>query len=210
MTIRLLIADDHEVVRTGIKSLLAETDINVVGAAVNGADALKLAAKLKPDVILLDVRMPETDGLAALEKLKRENPDARILMLTTYDNPTYVSRAVQLGAAGYLLKGASRETLIGAIRTAATGENAWSQSDMRRVMGAMLAPRAHTQLDVPLTMREAEVLKHLSAGMTNKQIARELHISVETVKEHVQHLLKKLGVTDRTQAAVWAVREGIV
>jgi DNA-binding NarL/FixJ family response regulator len=208
--IRLLIADDHEVVRSGLVALLADDDIEIIGSAATGAKTIELAHKLRPDVVLLDIRMPDTDGLSALEQLKRELPHLRVLILSTYDNPTYVSRALQLGASGYMLKGVGRDELLRSIRAAASGENAWSQADMRRVMGAMLAPRAEGEMDVPLTQREAEVLKHMATGLTNKQIARELHISVETVKEHVQHILRKIGVTDRTQAAVWAVREGLL
>ncbi|HEY1067425.1 MAG TPA: response regulator transcription factor, partial [Pirellulales bacterium] len=125
-------------------------------------------------------------------------------------NPTYVAKAVALGAKGYLLKGSSREELLTAIRTVAAGSDAWSQQDIRRVMGAMVAPRVRSDSEVSLTEREGQVLRQLSCGLTNKEIAKTLTISVETVKEHVQHILRKIGVSDRTQAAVWAVRKGLV
>jgi len=210
MSIRLLIADDHEVVRSGLTSLVADTEIEVVASAANGEEAVAMALEHKPDVVLLDIRMPDITGLVALERIKRELPQTPVLMLSTYDNPTYIARAVALGASGYILKGASRDQLLNAIRTVVRGENAWSQEDLRRVMGAMVTPRVKADLDVPLTEREAQVLRQLACGLTNKEIARSLHISVETVKEHVQHILRKIGVSDRTQAAVWAVRKGLV
>lgn len=210
MTIRLLIADDHEVVRTGLASLMSETEIEVVAGASTGAEALQLAKEHKPDVILLDIRMPDGNGLSVLKDLQRDLEDVRVLMLTTYDNPTYIAQAVAAGAKGYLLKGSSREELLEAVRAVARGEDAWSQEDLRRVMGAMVTPRVKADLEVPLTEREAQVLRQIACGLTNKEIARSLHISVETVKEHVQHILRKVGVSDRTQAAVWAVRKGLV
>ena len=210
MSIRLLVADDHLVVRTGLKSLVASTDIEVVGEATTGGECIRLATELKPDVVLLDIRMPDGDGLNALSRLKLDMPNLPVLVFSTYDNPTYVARAVALGANGYLSKGASGDELIAAIRTVSKGENAWTRDELRRVTGALATPRLVSDIDVPLTQRESEVLRQLSYGLTNKEIAQSLHISYETVKEHVQHILRKLGVSDRTQAAVWAVRKGLV
>jgi DNA-binding NarL/FixJ family response regulator len=209
MTIRLLIADDHEVVRSGLKTLLSGSDINVVAEAASGNEALRMAKESQPDVMLLDIRMPDGDGLSALQQIKQEHPDLPVLMLSTYDNPTYVSRAVTLGASGYILKGSGREKLLQSIRAAAEGEATWTREEMRRMTGAMAAPRAAGDLEAALTQRETEVLTHLAHGLTNKQIADRLGISYETVKEHVQHILRKIGVADRTQAAVWAVRSGL-
>jgi DNA-binding NarL/FixJ family response regulator len=131
-------------------------------------------------------------------------------MFSSYDNPTYIARAVALGAAGYLVKNASREEIIAGIRRAANGESLWSREGLRRISGALATPRAPAELDAPLTKRESEVLKQLALGLSNKEIAQALDISYETVKEHVQHILRKLAVADRTQAAVWAVRKGLV
>jgi DNA-binding NarL/FixJ family response regulator len=209
MTIRLLIADDHEVVRSGLKTLLSGSDINVVAEAASGNEALRMAKESQPDVMLLDIRMPDGDGLSALQQIKQEHPELPVLMLSTYDNPTYVSRAVTLGASGYILKGSGREKLLQSIRAAAEGEATWTREEMRRMTGAMAAPRAAGDLEAALTQRETEVLTHLAHGLTNKQIADRLGISYETVKEHVQHILRKIGVADRTQAAVWAVRSGL-
>jgi len=210
MTIRLLIADDHEVVRYGLKRLVEGTDIEIVGEAETGEQVVQLAAELSPDVILLDIRMPQSDGLTALGRIKLEKPDTAVLILSTYDNPTYVARAVALGACGYLLKEADRDRLLGAIRSAAAGEAAWTREELRRVTGALATPRLAADVEVPLTQRESEVLRQLALGLTNKEIAQALSISYETVKEHVQHILRKIGVSDRTQAAVWAVRKGLV
>jgi len=208
--INLVIADDHEVVRTGLRSLLAGTEINVVAEFATGAAAVKYALENDPDVVMLDIRMPDGDGLTALGRIKLDKPDMPVLILSTFDNPTYIARAVALGASGYLLKGCTRDQLIATIRTAASGESAWTRDELRRVTGALATPRLTADVEVPLTQRESEVLRQLAYGLTNKEIAQALHISYETVKEHVQHILRKIGVSDRTQAAVWAVRKELV
>ena len=154
--------------------------------------------------------MPEGDGLNCLARIKLDLPDVPVLMFSSHDNPTYIARAVALGAAGYLLKDAGRAQIIKAIHTAASGETTWSREELRRVTGALAALRNGSSADVPLTKRESEVLKQLAFGLTNKEIAQSLGISYETVKEHVQHILRKIGVSDRTQAAVWAVRKNLV
>lgn len=210
MSIRLLIADDHEVVRWGVRNLVEGTDIGVIGEACTGEEAVQKTAELQPDVVLLDIRIADGDGLKTLGRIKLEHPEMPVLVFSAYDNPTYVARAVALGAVGYVLKGASREELLGALRKAANGEDAWTREELRRVTGALATPRLAADVEVPLTQRESEVLRQLALGLTNKEIAQALHISYETVKEHVQHILRKIGVSDRTQAAVWAVRKGLV
>jgi DNA-binding NarL/FixJ family response regulator len=211
MTIRLLIADDHIVVRAGLRSLLGEVrDIEIIAEAAEGEEAVRFARRHRPDVVLLDVRMPGADGLAVLGQLRTELPGTAVVMFSSYDNPTYIARALALGAAGYLVKNASRDEIIAAVRRAAAGESLWSREGLRRVTGALSTPRAAPELEAPLTKRESEVLKQLALGLSNKEIAQALEISYETVKEHVQHILRKLGVADRTQAAVWAVRKGLV
>lgn len=208
--IRLLIADDHEVVRSGLRSLVAGTEIEVVGEATTGEEAVRLALSENPHVVILDIRMPDGDGLASLTRIKAEKPELAVVLLSTYDNPTYISRACALGAQGYLLKGLTRDELLSAIRSVAGGGEAWSRDDVRR-MAANKAPiRIEALGDVPLTARESEVLRQLAYGLTNKEIGQALGISYETVKEHVQNMLRKIGVSDRTQAAVWAVRHGLV
>jgi DNA-binding NarL/FixJ family response regulator len=210
MSIDVIIADDHEVVRAGLKSLLDGTDIHVTAEAGDGNAAFKLASKHRPDLVLLAVRMPNGDGLSALARIKLDLPNIPVVMFSSHDNPTYIARAVALGAAGYLLKSATRNEIIAGIRAAAAGETIWSRDELRRVSGALAAPRNGSDADVPLTKRESEVLKQLAFGLTNKEIAQSLGISYETVKEHVQHILRKIGVSDRTQAAVWAVRKNLV
>ncbi len=210
MTIKMLVVDDHEIVRAGLKALLHGSDVKISAEASSGEGALKAVAKHKPNIVLMDIRMPDGDGLAALNRLRLDDPDLPILMWSAFDNPTYVARAVALGANGYVLKAAGREALLTAIHAAAGGQMTWTREELRRVTGALATPRSHADIDVPLTQRENEVLRHLASGATNKEIALSLKISYETVKEHVQHILRKIGVTDRTQAAVWAVRKELV
>jgi len=210
MAIRVLIADDHQVIRTGLATLLAGTEIEIVAEAATGKEAIKQAEKVKPDVILLDIRMPDGDGLSTLEKLRQKSPEARVVMLSTYDNPTYIARAVALGACDYVLKGSSRDDLVNTITAAARGESPSRSGELRRVAGAMKVRQVVDDDEVPLTQRETQVLRHVALGLSNREIGRSLEISVETVKEHVQNILRKIAVSDRTQAAVWAVRKGLV
>ena len=210
MSIKLLVCDDHEVIRTGLASLLAGTELEIVGEAANGQEAVAQAQKTKPDVILLDIRMPDGDGLSILEKIRAKAPEAKVVMLSTYDNPTYIARAVALGASDYVLKGASREDLVNTITAAGRGESPSRAGELRRIAGAMKVRKVADDDDVPLTQRETQVLRHVALGLSNKEIGRSLEISVETVKEHVQNILRKIAVSDRTQAAVWAVRKGLV
>lgn len=210
MSIRLLIADDHELVRTGLVSLLSGTEIEIVAQAASGPEAVAMAKQHTPDVVLLDIRMNDTDGLSAIEEIRRDVPNAKIVMLSTYDNPTYMARANAMGAHDYVLKGASQEQLVGAIRAAFEGRAPSEYGELAKVAGTMATRNKQPGAEVQLTQRETQVLRHLALGLSNKEIAQSLSISIETVKEHVQHLLRKMDVADRTQAAVWAVRNGLV
>jgi DNA-binding NarL/FixJ family response regulator len=210
MPVRLLFVEDQPVVCLGLKALLAGTDVKLIDTATTGDEAVKKASSKELDLVLLDVRLPDGDGLTTLARIKADRPDLPVLMFSAYENPTFVARAVALGAAGYALKGATKDELLAAIRRAAAGESHWTREELRRVTGALAAPRSNYDVDVPLTRREMDVLKHLVAGATNKKIAEALDISYETVKEHVQNLLRKIGVVDRTQAAVWAIRSGLI
>ncbi len=210
MSIRLLVCDDHEVIRTGLVSLLAGTEIEIVGEAANGKEAVEEAGKCKPDVVLLDIRMPDGDGLSTLDKIRAVVPDAAVVMLSTYDNPTYIARAVALGASDYVLKGSSRDDIVATITAAGRGESPCRAGELRRIASAMKVRKVIDDDEVPLTQRETQVLRHVALGLSNKEIGRSLEISVETVKEHVQNILRKIAVSDRTQAAVWAVRKGLV
>ncbi len=210
MPIKLLIADDHEVVRAGIKSMLANSGIKVIAEATTGQAAVRLTIKHKPDVAMFDIRMPDGDGLNALGRVRLDLPDQPVLMYSSYDNPSHVARAVALGANGFVHKTVMRGDLIDVIRAVATGENVWTREELRRVAVALATPRYSGDTEIPLTNREYDVLTEICNGSTNKEIADVLKISYETVKEHVQHTLRKLRVADRTQAAVWAVRKGLV
>ena len=210
MSITVLVADDHEVVRTGLARLLEDSEITIVGEAENGEQAVEQAAKHNPDVVLMDIRMPEGDGLFALEKIRKQNPNARVIMLSTYDNPTYVARSVALGAADYVLKDSGRDELIAAITRVAAGESPSEDSILRRVKETMSRRRERVDRDeIPLTNRELQVLRHVALGLSNREIGRSLGISIETVKEHVQNILRKIDASDRTQAAVWAIKKGL-
>lgn len=209
-SVRVVVADDHEVVRCGLVNLLDGTDVEIVAEASSGEAAVRLAMKHKPDVILLDIRMaPGNDGLKALEKIRNDAPTVRCIMLTSFDNPTYIARAVASGAHDYILKSCSREELLESITGAASGQLPLRAGELRRVATTMANRVVTPDPDVPLTQREMQVLRHVALGLSNKEIAQSLTISVETVKEHVQNILRKLAVSDRTQAAVWAVRRGL-
>lgn len=210
MAIKVVIADDHEVVRRGLVSLFTGSDVKVVGEASNGDEAVRLVKKTKPDVALLDVRMPGKDGLDALERIHSDMPNVRCVMFSAHDNPTYVARAVAAGAHDYILKTSTGAEIIHAITGAAVGDVPARSGELRRVATTMANRLTKPDPDVPLTQREGQVLRHMALGLSNKEIAQSLSISVETVKEHVQNILRKLVVGDRTQAAVWAVRRGLV
>jgi len=210
MSKNVLIVDDHEIIRLGLRLAFENTDIVISGEATSAAEALASVEASTPDAILLDIRMDGGDGLNCLGRVKLDYPDLPIVLFSSYDNPTYIARAVALGAAGYVLKTAGNERLIEALNIALSGESAWTREELRRVTGALATPRLSQDIEVPLTQRESEVLRQMALGLTNKEIAKMLGISYETVKEHVQHILRKIGVSDRTQAAVWAVRKNLV
>ena len=209
MPIRLLIADEFEVVRAGLKAMLSGSGIKVVAEASAGKEAVRLTMKHKPDVAMLGVSMPDGDGLNSLGRIKLDRPDQPVLMFSPFDNPTHVARAVAIGANGWISKTATREGLRAAIRTAATGESTWTREELRRIRGAQITPQQMANVDVSLTPREFDVLPGLVSGLTNKEIAQTLNIDYETVKEHVQRIIRKFRVVDRTQVAVWAVRNGL-
>ena len=204
--IQLLVADDQEMVRCGVKTLLAGTEIKVVAEAATGQAAVKLALETVVDVVLLDVRMPEGDGLTALGRIQLEKPDLPVLLFSAFDNLASVARSIALGASGFLLKDCSRDELLSAIRTVVAGENSWSKEKLRNAGRSLRTPRLAGSLEVSLSEAEGEVLRQVAHGLTNKQIAVELNITYEKVKEHIQHIFRKSGMADRTQAALWAVR----
>ena len=212
MPIRVLLVDDHELVRQGVASMLAKAeDLTVVGEAKTGREAIETARKELPDVVLMDVRMPDMDGLEATRRIKEERPRTAVIMVTMHDNPAYLREAVRAGAAGYLLKDVSKDDLVDAIRQVATG-GAFIESQMLKGMLSEMKPSggATPTAAKNLTKREREILTLVAEGMSNREIAERLVLSPETVKSHVAAILEKLNVSDRTQAAIYAVRNGLV
>jgi DNA-binding NarL/FixJ family response regulator len=204
--IRLFVADDHPITRAGVVGLIEGTEIQVSGDAATCNDAVRQTLRMDPDVVLLDVRMPESDGFQALQQIKEKKPNLPVLMFSVSDSLQEINRAHQRGAAGFVPKGASREAFLTAVRKAATGKSAWTRQQLRRLRHNEEPDELINDNTVNLTPREREVLKQMVQGLVNEDIGTELGIDIETVKQHVKHILQKLGVVDRTQAALWAVR----
>ena len=221
---RLAIVDDHDLAREGLRDMLAdEPNIEVVGEAANGREAIALCSRLRPDLILMDVRMPEMDGLSATREIKQKYPTTSVLMVTMHEDPDYLLEALRAGAAGYILKDASQQEVVSAVQQVYSGESPLDPELAARLLrqlaaegkdreGTFRAPegRGEGQRIEPLTPRELEILELLKEGYTNRQIARELFISPGTVKNHVEHIIAKLGVSDRTQAVVRGLELGIL
>ena len=195
--------------RQGLISLFGDSDIRVCGEAASAEEAVRQARKHKPDVVLLDVRLKDDDGLDVIKRLRAACPAVRVVILSAFDNPTYVARAVSAGAHDYLLKTATRQELIASVTGAATGASPTRSGQLKRMVNSMAKREPATSGGVQLTPREAQVLRLVAMGLSNKEIADSLEISVETVKEHVQNILRKISLNDRTQAAVWALRHGL-
>jgi DNA-binding NarL/FixJ family response regulator len=209
--IPIVLVDDHAIWRDGVKGLLEDTAFQVIGEASSGKEAIELLRTTKPRIVLLDIRMAGGDGLDALQSIKAEHSGVSVIMLTTYDNPTYMARAVAGGAAGYVLKGVDGEELLGALEAVASGEMLLSPQDLSRSLRGISQEGQHSEdLIKPLSEREVEVLRLLATGLPNREIASILFISEGTVKTHVEHIIQKLGVSDRVQAVVWAARHGIL
>ena len=204
--IRILIADDHPVVRDGLRAMLAtQPDMELVGEAATGTQAVASARALRPDVVLMDLQMPQLDGPAAIAALRQQAPEVRVLVLTTFGTDADITRAIDAGATGYLLKDAPREQLFAAIRAAARGEAVLSPSVATRVLGHMRAPAEEA-----LSPRELEILQAVARGLSNRDIGRQLYVSEATVKTHLLRIFGKLGVDDRTAAVTVALERGII
>jgi DNA-binding NarL/FixJ family response regulator len=208
--ISLLIAYPKELIRAGLRSMLAGSGIKIVGEAADAPSTLSLAKKLKPAVVLLDAAIPGGDAFDLVATLSKTTPATTLVMLSANDNPTYMARARAVGAANCLLKDVSPKELVTAIENAANGKPAAGSGAFAKVVASMEPRDARAARDAGVTPREEQVLRHVAFGLSNDEIARSLQISVETVKEHVQNLLRKLAVRDRTQAAVWAVKVGVI
>jgi len=212
--ITLVIADDHPMVRAGLKSMLSDSRIKIVGEANNGREALAMASKLKPQVILMDIRMPDMDGIQALEGIKAGKLDTRVIMVTTYRSTAYLLRSLSAGAAGFVLKDISREELLAAVYSIAQGtslvDSLFLQDVLRNLESAEKTNESPEDLIEPLTAREMDILRLMVEGLTNQAIGDVLGLSAGTVKGYAQTVMHKLGTNDRTQAAVKAIRMGLV
>jgi two-component system, NarL family, response regulator LiaR len=209
-TIRVLIADDHVVVRKGIRALLAtEPGIDVVGEATDGAEAVRAAAELRPDIILMDIVMPTMDGIEAVRRIMAAQPGSRILVLTSFATDDQIFPALKAGALGYLLKDTGPEDLVQAIRQVHRGESSLHPTIARKVLQELSRPPQRPPTPDPLTEREVEVLRLVAQGRSNQEIARMLVVSEATVRTHVSSILSKLHLASRTQAALYALREGL-
>lgn len=205
--IRVVVADDHRVVRVGLEQLLATfEDIEAVGFAAGGEEAVALCLELEPDVLLLDLSMPDLDGIEVTGRLRESVPGTRVVVFTSFSDRERIVQALDAGAIGYLLKDAEPEEILAAIRAAARGESPLAP----RAAAELLADRKSRPPTVELTGRELEVLRLVVDGLANKQIARRLGISEKTVKGHLTNLFQRIGVADRTQAALWAERNGVL
>jgi DNA-binding NarL/FixJ family response regulator len=210
---KVLVIDDHPMVREGITSMLSG-EFEALAQAGTGEDALKVLTEFRPDVILLDLQLPDVDGLTVLQRIKEVSPTTSVLVVTMHGNPTYLQQAIKLGAAGYVLKGVSRRELVASVRAVYEGESAIEPLLLRRLLeevtGESGPHAAQAEIPEPLTPLEREVLAYLTRGLTNREIAEKMRWSVGTAKKYVQRILEKLHVSDRTQAAVEAVRRGLV
>jgi DNA-binding NarL/FixJ family response regulator len=208
MSIRVLLVDDHPIVRAGLRALLeAEVDLDIVGEADTGQPAIRLARKLRPDIVVTDLLLPDVDGVAVTQSVRAELPDTQVIILTSVcEEDASVIRAVRAGAIGYVVKNADLDMLVQTIRAAADGQVHLSPRAAARLMQEMRAPKDQA----PLTDRERKVLREVAMGRTNKEIARALDIAETTVKSHVRAILDKLGVQSRTQAALQALRSQLV
>ena len=210
MTIRLLVVDEHPVVHVGLDQVFQNSPIQVIGHATTAEDGLRLAGQLQPDVLLLDVKLPDRGGLDILGEMRQLSEAMRLIMYSGHENTTYVARAIALGADEYLLKSMPTDQLVPAISYIVDGGEPASDSLFHQVRTSMRRRRDQSAEHLPLTNREMQVLRHVAMGLSNREVAQSLDISVETVKEHVQNILRKLDVNDRTQAAVWAVKRSLV
>lgn len=207
--VKVMIVDDHAIVREGLTMLLnEEAEVEVVGEARDGVDALTMVAHLQPDVVLMDLVMPEMDGIAATKEIRQKYPDCQVLVLTSFAEDQRVPDAIQAGAVGYLLKDVLKADLLRAIHAAARGEPTLHPEAQRQLMQQVVAPASPNLLD-SLTDREMDVLRLIAQGNSNKEIAAALHLTEGTVKGYVSTILSKLQVADRTQAALYAVKHGV-
>ena len=207
----MLIADDQTLFRSGLARLLDSEDrVSVVGEAADGLEAVKLAASLKPDVVLMDIKMPGLDGIEATRRIVAESPKSKVLMLTTFEADNHVIQALKAGASGYVLKDSQASAIVSSILAVVAGERVMASAVANRVLEMLTGATTPKEFYDGLTAREVEILKMVATGMANKQIAYKLKISEKTVRNHVSNMYEKLGIYDRAQAVLYAVRKGLV
>ena len=209
--VRVLVVDDQTLFRSGLTSLLGDDErVEVVGQAVDGGDAVKQVAKLKPDVVLMDIKMPNVDGIEATRQITELNPGSKVLILTTFETDSQVIQALKAGASGYVLKDSSAAAIVSSIVAVTAGERVMASAVANRVLDMLTGTATPKEFYDGLTNREIEILKLLASGMANKQIAFRLKISEKTVRNHVSNMYEKLGIYDRSQAVLYAVKKGLV
>lgn len=210
MKISVVIVDDQPIILAGLRSIFTGSPFRVIGAATCGREAYELTKEHAPDVVLLDVRIPRESGIAALARIKLDFPSQPVVMYSAIKSPLDIARAIALGASGFVSKGAPTKQLFDTLAAAARGESTWERKQLKGVGAALASPTAKLDANLPLTSRQLQVLQEVVKGSTNEEIAQALGIGYETVKEIIQITLRRIGVADRTQAAVWAVRGGVV
>ena len=210
-TVRVLLVDDQPLFRTGLARLLSDDGrLEIIGQASDGAEAVKMAIKLKPDVVLMDLKMPNIDGIEATRQIIAEDPTIRVLILTTFETDNHVIQALKAGASGYVLKDSLAEAIVSSVQAVAAGERVMASAVANRVLEMLSGTSTPKEFYDGLTVREVEILRLLATGMANKQIAYRLKISEKTVRNHVSNMYEKLGIYDRSQAVLYAVRKGLV
>lgn len=208
---RVLIVDDQTLFRSGLARLLAEDPrVKVLGEAADGAEAVKMVASLKPDVVLMDIKMPNLDGVAATERIVSTHPETKVLILSTFEAEGHVLQALRAGASGYVLKDSKPEAIVSSILAVAMGERVMSGAVANRVLDMVTGAATPKEFYDGLTGREVEILKLLAGGVANKQVAYRLQISEKTVRNHISNMYSKLGIYDRSQAVLYAVRKGLI
>lgn len=210
MPIRIVVADDHEPIRQGVRRLFLQTEFEVVEEAATGSDTIEKVSRFMPDVLITDVRFQDEHGIQVVEKVRQANSALRVIVYSAYDNPTYVARMALLGISDYVLKSRPARTLYEAVERTVQHGALPADSELAKIRESLDVRRMRPRADLPLTRRESQVLRHLALGLSNREIGVSLEISIETVKEHVQNILRKLNATDRTQAAVMALKQGLV
>lgn len=210
MPIRIVVADDHEPIRQGLRRLFLQSEFEVVAEAATGKETIDHVSRFMPDVLITDVRFGDMHGIQVVESVRAQNSALRVIVFSAYDNPTYIARMSLLGISDYLLKSMPVRAVLETVQRTVNRESLPADSELAKIQERLDVRRMRPVPDLPLTQREYQVLRHLAFGLSNREIGFSLDISIETVKEHVQNILRKVNATDRTQAAVYALKQGLV